>query len=527
MTTSTWNVAANGDWSDASDWSGGVPNSSTATATIAESGTYIVDIAPTETFSVGSITLDDPHAVLEIDGTLNLAGTITQTAGNVALSGTINGGTIDTGSYALYSADGTLNGVSVDGTINFNAIQTSLALPDGLSMHGAGGTGNGTIDMIQYCDLIVDGTISNATINAGFGGQNIVDYQDNGTITFASTTTINTQEYTGLTINGGTGPIINNGTINAAAGTVSIAAPTFTNAGTIDAASADYNQYSVVIEPQNFDNSGAIAISNGAALEISANSITNTGSISVDGTSTLTIQSAVTTAELGKLDLASGASLDFGGGLDNTGATLGLAGGQLLGQVDGGTIEGTINFSTPANEFIYEVLTLSGDVSLEGAGGTGAGTINLTGPKGESLILSGDVSLEGVGGTGAGTINLTGPSGTLVLEGPMTLSNATIDFGSALGLDTISPVGTSSVTLDSSVTIDIATNDGNSSNGALIGEFYSGNPPEGTIASDATINDTTSGAQLTIFNVQSFTNAGTINVSNGNVLQVGESGVNV
>src|ERR1700733_3289732 len=134
MTTSTWNVSTSGDWSNASDWTGGVPDSSSATATIAESGTYTVSIASTETFSVGSITLNSAHAILEIDGTLNLAGTLTQTAGNVGVGGTINGGTINTGSNSLYSNDGTLNGVTVDGTIPLDVPQTSLSLPQGLTM---------------------------------------------------------------------------------------------------------------------------------------------------------------------------------------------------------------------------------------------------------------------------------------------------------------------------------------------------------------------------------------------------------
>lgn len=106
MTTCTWNVSANGDWSDASDWSGGVPNSSTATATVAEPGTYTVVIASTEDISEGPVALDDANATLEFDGTLNLAGTLTLTAGSMNLTGTINGGTINTGTYSLYCAGG-------------------------------------------------------------------------------------------------------------------------------------------------------------------------------------------------------------------------------------------------------------------------------------------------------------------------------------------------------------------------------------------------------------------------------------
>src|SRR5580693_1653954 len=119
MTTSDWNVSTSGDWSDASDWSGGVPNSSSDDAVIAKSGTYTVTIGSSESFTVGSVTLNDANATLEIDGTLNLANTLTLTEGTLNLTGTIDGGTIDTASGTFTASSGAdLKGVTVDGTIN-------------------------------------------------------------------------------------------------------------------------------------------------------------------------------------------------------------------------------------------------------------------------------------------------------------------------------------------------------------------------------------------------------------------------
>jgi len=494
MTTSTWNVAANGDWSDASDWSGGVPNSSTASATIAEAGTYTVDIAAAETFRVGSVTVNDAGATFEIDGTLNLTNTLTLAAGALNLTGTINSGTIDTGSGTFTSNGGMLNSVAVDGTINLDMSQASLTLTNGLLMQGAGGTGSGTIDLSgTSCYLFVAGTIGNATIEAGLGSQ-YIDYLGNSsTITLASTTTINSEKSDFLTLgNDGSGSVINDGTINAVTGAIAITSNTFTNAGTVNASFGDIAGYCVSIVALNFYNSGTIAIANDAAVEISANSFANTGTISVDGTSTINIQASLTTAELGTLNLASGASLDFGGVLNNAGSTLVLAGGQLLGQVDGGTIEGAVNLNTSSNESPYESLTLGGTLSLVDAGGTGDGTINLT-----------------------------GYDCTLYLDGSMTLSNVTINFGSAPAEDTIQQVGTGTVTLASSVTIDVAASNGNYSHGAFLGGGYTGNG--GPMFSDATINDTTSGAQLSI-DSSNFTNAGIINVANDSLLNIGLDG---
>jgi hypothetical protein len=98
MSNYSWNVSKSGDWSNAADWLGGVPNDASAIVTIAHTGTYTVSIASNESYAVGSVTLNATKATLEIDGTLSLGGTLNLTAGSLYLDGTIKGGTINAGS---------------------------------------------------------------------------------------------------------------------------------------------------------------------------------------------------------------------------------------------------------------------------------------------------------------------------------------------------------------------------------------------------------------------------------------------
>ena len=46
-----------------------------------------------------------------------------------------------------------------------------------------------------------------------------------------------------------------------------------------------------------------------------------------------------------------------------------------------------------------------------------------------SVIVANGLTMAGVGGTGAGTINLTGQSSMLYAEGTETLNNATLNIG--------------------------------------------------------------------------------------------------
>jgi fibronectin-binding autotransporter adhesin len=481
LTTSTWNVSASGDWSDASDWSGGVPNSSTADATISEAGTYTVDIAAAESFTVGSVTLNDAGATLDVGGTLNLTSTLTLTAGKLLLTGTINGGTINTGGGTFSSNFGILNGVTVDGTINLSATDDpQLTITGGLSMQGAGGNGSGTIDFgIGNSQLMLSGTetISNTTIDTIADNDGILT-SGTGTITFASSDTINIAHDSA--IDGG-GIVIGNVFVDNTGGAVVSDATINANAqGGVGLSLLD----------TYFTNAGTITVANGSTLSVGseeyATSFLNDGTISIDGTSTINYYCPVTTAQLGTLNIASGAAIYFEGSLDNAGSTYQIPTGVVVsGTLDGGMIEGTIN--VPA-----------------------ADTDGLP-----YLALTGNIDFEGSGGSGSGTINLQSPASQLDLLGPATLNNVVINISTEAGSASggIGAPHQSTVTLGSNVTINQTGSDNEIS---FLG---------GTIINDGTIDAGASGGSFTIgpqpfIGSESFTNAGNISVTDGDTLNV-------
>jgi hypothetical protein len=162
MSTSIWTSAVSGDWSNAADWTGGVPNSLTAGVQISVPGTYTVDIAGGESFSAGSIGLNDAGATLQINGTLTLKGALNLTAGSLYLGGTINGGAINAGKSAgITFAGGTLAGVTWAGALTIGS--GSVNVSGGLTLTGAGGSGAGSLNVTGGTVTVEDSeTLNNA-----------------------------------------------------------------------------------------------------------------------------------------------------------------------------------------------------------------------------------------------------------------------------------------------------------------------------------------------------------------------------
>ncbi|OYV50374.1 MAG: hypothetical protein B7Z78_11415, partial [Rhodospirillales bacterium 20-60-12] len=101
MGSYSWN-GTSGDWATNTNWTGGIPNSSTADVTIEAGGTYNVTIAAGESFTADSVTLANYSVNFDLIGSLDLLGSLASFnfSGSVFdLAGTISGGTfnIDTG----------------------------------------------------------------------------------------------------------------------------------------------------------------------------------------------------------------------------------------------------------------------------------------------------------------------------------------------------------------------------------------------------------------------------------------------
>ena len=260
----------------------------------------------------------------------------------------------------------------------------------------------------------------------------------------------------------------------------------------------------------SFTNEGTITVSNGDTVNINSTSWSNTGSIDVSG-GTLNLGSTFTTAALGTLD-HTGGIVNVTGTLNDAGATLNVGTGTALGTltlVSGGTIEnGTI--ADAGSGVAFAGGTLSG-VTYDG-------TLNLSNNSAYVYVANG-LTMFGVGGTGAGTINLTGQGNELFAEGTETLNNATIDIGNN-STDYIYNYDVSAaavLTLGWTLTIDQT-----GSNAQLTG--YEDRIGSG-IVNAGTINAEFAGGTFTIGDV-SFTNEGTITVSNGDTVNINSTSFN-
>ena len=123
-----WTTGASGTWNVASNWStcnSTFPNNSAQTydATIAATGTYTVTL--NSTVLLNNLTINAAGATLnQTASTLTIAagGIINIQAGTYRLaSGTLVGGTVQqsaTGSIVFSNGNNTLNGVTINGTLN-------------------------------------------------------------------------------------------------------------------------------------------------------------------------------------------------------------------------------------------------------------------------------------------------------------------------------------------------------------------------------------------------------------------------
>ena len=216
---------------------------------------------------------------------------------------------------------------------------------------------------------------------------------------------------------------------------------------------------------------------------------------------TVTIASGTSVSAASVTVNSANATLLDQGTLTLTGALLVSSG--IFDLVNGGTVSGGTLQAT-GGSFAWNGGTLSG-VTYDG-------TMNLSASSSYVYVTNG-LTMAGVGGTGTGTIDLTGQSAQLYAEGTETLNNATVNIGSN-STDYIYNYDNSAaavLTLGPTLTIDQT-----GSNANLSGYYdRSGSG----IVNEGTINAEFNGGTFTIGDV-SFTNAGTINVANGDTVDI-------
>ena len=190
MPNFTWSAGVSADWTTPGDWdAGSVPDATDAAAVIAGLGAYTVSIATSETITVDSLTLNDSSARLSVGGVLVLGGAdalLTLQAGALQGAGTVQGGTIALAGGVLQMMGGTLDGVTVLGTLapsRFYAVNVQ----DGLKVLAANGSQPGSIDLTNGALNLLDSeTLDNVTISVGglYGG--LQEMAAGGTLTLGA-----------------------------------------------------------------------------------------------------------------------------------------------------------------------------------------------------------------------------------------------------------------------------------------------------------------------------------------------------
>ena len=536
MVAYSWLNGVSGDWSTAVDWSRGVPNSTAANVTIAAIGLYTVDIGTGESFTTGNLTLNDASATLRIDGTLNLTGTLTLSAGTLNLDGAINGGTIATKSGIFTVTQGVLNGVTCEGEIRLTAPSSSLTVVGGLTTTGTRGTGSGTIKVTGYGGALnFEGTqtLDNATILFGSNtstGYATLDVFDNGsaaTLTLGkNVNVVGSQLYAQIDASSPDAAVVNDGAISATAkggqftigsaftnnGSVSvsngdmltIASPTFTNGVGATLTAAAGSTLAVGHAGSSWSNAGTITATN--ATVVFNGAWTNTGAIDVTN-STVNLGASLTGATLNQF-AGQGNSIVISGSVANKGNVLSVGAGTGLGAValDGGTITGG-TIADSGGGLSFKKGTLDG-VAYHGA-------LDLSGQS-SSLTIDRRIALTGAGGTGAGTANLTGAGSSLVFAGNQTMNNATINFGSSDG----SGYAVLGISDNGAPAVLILGQNLNIVGSGLYAKLYS-TSPDATIINDGAISATASGGQFDVGGgALALVNYGSLSVSNGDTLTI-------
>jgi hypothetical protein len=432
-TTSSWLAAGSGTWSNAANWSAGVPNNGTQTyaAVIGATGAaYTVTL--NSAITVNDFTLNAADATLNHTGGVFsvLASPINLSSGAYRLSGgTISGGSINFGGGTLVftSSGGVLSGTSIVGDVSFSEASARARFQSGADFTG-NATLSGTNSILSYEYSAALG--AGRTINLESTGADL-NVAGNNTLTVAPGATVRGrgQVRSDLFVSG-TGILVNNGVISAdvAANLLSISTDAFTNNGTLQLV----NGASLTVNAGNWVSNGTILL-NGSTGTFASN-WTNAGSVNLNN-ATLNLAGSFTTAAMGLANLsrAGATTINLVGNLDNSAATLNLnaATGSIRfmgGTISGGTIAraGGADLVFTGTGGVLSGTSIVGDVGFTEAGArarfqSGADFTGNATLSGTSSILSYEYDAT----LGAGrTINIESTSADLNVAGNHTLTIA-------------------------------------------------------------------------------------------------------
>ena len=548
---------ASADWYSSGAWTNGTPDSQTG-ATISQAGTYTVTLNNGETAYANTLVLNAATANFDFNGVLDIATSLTVTAGTLSLGGTINGGVLSsTGGTILFNND-VLDNVSYFGTLNLTNNYETLSTRDSFAIAGAGGHGLGLINLTGYQAILYEygyQTLTNATLNMGSsssGTSFLRSYDSNGQgaiLTLgAGLSVVHTGTNAVLSDSGNAyDAVYNAGKITAglSGGLFAITGNDFENDGTVAVSNGD----ELSIQSANFVNTGTMTVAN-ATLDIFG-TYQNTGSVTATN-SVLNIHSSVTGAQLTAL-ASGGDTLNLSGVLDEGNGTLSVGTGAkivaltLSGEIENAVVAPTAGAFTFLNHATLDNVTYLGTMTVgtgvavtlndtlksaviaDSGGGilfgnnvvlnadTYQGTMSLL--SGNLVSVTGGLTLEGAGGTGPGAINATAGSAESVLYflDSETLSNVTITSGGGTGgqglfLAPVAPAG-GMLTLASNTVFHVLAN---TTAGFTSISPTTGQALHGKIVNNGQIIVDAGGTFIgSDGSLASFTNAGTVTLGTG------------
>ncbi len=488
MTTFSWKTSASGQWSSAASWSpSGPPNATSADAVIAVGGAYSATLDYGGTFAVNTLRLASSGATLLLNGTLNFSGAraLTISAGTLRLAGTVRGAIVSMTGGTIQYAGGTLDAVTYRGTLDLSTAASTLYVRNGLTLQGSTGSGAGavkigsaTVNSTLY--VLSSSTLNNATVTLSSGS--LYNYDTTGT---------------GQTLTLGSSLVLQHGDGYGNVYAGSSAGDTLVNQGRI-AASSSSGKY-LQIYGARFINQGTISVSNGDTLLESATTFSNTGTVLVNAG---TLQLGGSLSSLSGISSSNGGVVRLTGLLNNAGHSVSIGTGTALGKL---TLSGTITGGLIADAgqgLIAAYGTLDG-VTLRG-------TLDLSTASSVLFVRNG-LTLQGSTGSGAGAVKIGSATvnSTLYVLSSSTLNNATVTLSSGSLYNNDTPGTGQTLTLGSSLVLQHGTGYANVYAGAYAGDRL--------INSGRISASVAGGTYLQIYG-NSFTNQGTISISNGDTL---------
>ena len=500
------------------------------TQTLVNNGTISADVAGgTITINESAVTNNGTLSALN-GGTLVLGSDVAGTAtgqivagagstvlqNGVVISGIVN--TSGNGNFrASASAANFLNGVTFNGVLDMtSAFSLQRVTAGGLVLNGSVNVGNQSV-------LSFDGNgglSGNATIVLGTGANNRINFDGNGTTTFAAGTTVRGENGSiGGQLNiGGTQLLVNNGTISAdvSGGTITIFESDVVNNGTLRALNGG-----TLVLSSNVAGSATGQIVAGAGSTVLQNGAVISGIVNTSGNGNFRVSSSpanflngVTFS--GVLDMASALSLQrvTAGGLVLNGS-VNIGNQSVLSFEGNGGLSGnaTIVLGTGANNRIYfdgnGTTTFAAGTTVRGENGSIGGQLLIGGTQ--LLVNNGTISADVAGGTitlfesdvtNNGTLSALN-GGTLVLSSDVT--------GGAAG-QIVSGAG--SIVRQNGVRISGIINTSGSG-------LFQATANAGNFLTNATLNgnlDMASGFALERVSVGGLVLNGTINLANQSVL---------